>query len=31
MHIAIAIDGSDHALKALDRAIAMAKDLKTTP
>jgi nucleotide-binding universal stress UspA family protein len=31
MHIAIAIDGSDHALRALDRAIAMAKDLKTSP
>ena len=31
MHIAIAIDGSDHALKALDQAIGMAKDLKTAP
>ena len=31
MHIAVAIDGSDHALKALDEAIALAKDLKTAP
>jgi nucleotide-binding universal stress UspA family protein len=31
MHIAVAIDGSDHALKALDHAISMAKDYKTLP
>jgi nucleotide-binding universal stress UspA family protein len=31
MHIAVAIDGSDHALKALDHALSMAKDYKTLP
>jgi nucleotide-binding universal stress UspA family protein len=31
MHIAVAIDGSDHALKALDHALSMAKDYKALP